>query len=150
MWANNVFHASLTLYKGVLTLMYFNSLGSLVILFQLTLCFVCVSYHLLLYSYTSILDQLRDAVVGFDMCLLSLSRGLVVFMFYAQFGSLGLLSLLTWKNACSGHTHVAEALKVPIHIFFTMPWTWVFHFICYIHSHFFFFIGLFCKVNLNW
>lgn len=22
-----------------------------------------------------------------------------------------------------GHTHVAEALKVPIHIFFTMPWT---------------------------
>jgi len=23
----------------------------------------------------------------------------------------------------SGHTHVAEALKVPIHIFFTMPWT---------------------------
>jgi sterol 3beta-glucosyltransferase len=23
----------------------------------------------------------------------------------------------------TGHTHVAEALKVPIHIFFTMPWT---------------------------
>ncbi|XP_073037730.1 sterol 3-beta-glucosyltransferase UGT80A2-like isoform X2 [Primulina eburnea] len=22
-----------------------------------------------------------------------------------------------------GHTHVAEALKVPLHIFFTMPWT---------------------------
>ncbi|TXG48628.1 hypothetical protein EZV62_024503 [Acer yangbiense] len=26
-------------------------------------------------------------------------------------------------NTCSGHTHVAEALKVPIHIIFTMPWT---------------------------
>jgi hypothetical protein len=26
-------------------------------------------------------------------------------------------------NDYSGHTHVAEALKVPIHIFFTMPWT---------------------------
>ncbi|KAJ0796196.1 putative sterol 3-beta-glucosyltransferase [Helianthus annuus] len=24
-----------------------------------------------------------------------------------------------------GHTHVAEALKVPLHIFFTMPWTYV-------------------------
>ncbi|PRQ32914.1 putative sterol 3-beta-glucosyltransferase [Rosa chinensis] len=22
-----------------------------------------------------------------------------------------------------GHSHVAEALKIPIHIFFTMPWT---------------------------
>jgi hypothetical protein len=31
---------------------------------------------------------------------------------------------LNYKHAyCSGHTHVAEALKVPIHIFFTMPWT---------------------------
>lgn len=26
-------------------------------------------------------------------------------------------------NTFSGHTHVAEALKVPIHVFFTMPWT---------------------------
>lgn len=26
-------------------------------------------------------------------------------------------------NASAGHTHVAEALKIPIHIFFTMPWT---------------------------
>ncbi|XP_043706546.1 sterol 3-beta-glucosyltransferase UGT80A2-like [Telopea speciosissima] len=26
-------------------------------------------------------------------------------------------------TTCSGHTHVAEALKVPLHIFFTMPWT---------------------------
>ena len=34
-----------------------------------------------------------------------------------------LFVLLT--SICSGHTHVAEALKVPIHIFFTMPWTWV-------------------------
>lgn len=25
----------------------------------------------------------------------------------------------------AGHAHVAEALGVPIHIFFTMPWTWV-------------------------
>ncbi|KAM0949565.1 putative sterol 3-beta-glucosyltransferase [Dioscorea sansibarensis] len=25
--------------------------------------------------------------------------------------------------SCKGHTHVAEALKAPIHIFFTMPWT---------------------------
>ncbi|PRQ21067.1 putative sterol 3-beta-glucosyltransferase [Rosa chinensis] len=25
-----------------------------------------------------------------------------------------------------GHSHVAEALKIPIHIFFTMPWTQVF------------------------
>ncbi|MQL71310.1 hypothetical protein Taro_003615 [Colocasia esculenta] len=33
------------------------------------------------------------------------------------------VQLLTWANACLGHTHVAEALKVPIHIFFTMPWT---------------------------
>ncbi|KAJ3679965.1 hypothetical protein LUZ60_016243 [Juncus effusus] len=24
---------------------------------------------------------------------------------------------------CYGHTHVAEALKIPIHVFFTMPWT---------------------------
>ena len=24
-----------------------------------------------------------------------------------------------------GHAHVAEALGVPLHIFFTMPWTWV-------------------------
>ena len=31
--------------------------------------------------------------------------------------------ILTCTNACSGHTHVAEALKLPIHIFFTMPWT---------------------------
>lgn len=22
-----------------------------------------------------------------------------------------------------GHAHIAEALKIPIHIFFTMPWT---------------------------
>lgn len=27
-----------------------------------------------------------------------------------------------------GHTHVAEALKVPIHIFFTMPWTLLFYY----------------------
>lgn len=26
-------------------------------------------------------------------------------------------------NTSSGHTHVAEALKIPLHIFFTMPWT---------------------------
>ena len=25
----------------------------------------------------------------------------------------------------TGHAHVAEALGVPLHIFFTMPWTWV-------------------------
>jgi len=25
----------------------------------------------------------------------------------------------------AGHTHIAEALGVPLHIFFTMPWTWV-------------------------
>lgn len=23
----------------------------------------------------------------------------------------------------AGHTHVAEYLKVPLHVFFTMPWT---------------------------
>ncbi|KAG6703307.1 hypothetical protein I3842_07G077200 [Carya illinoinensis] len=27
------------------------------------------------------------------------------------------------SNTFSGHTHVAEALKVPLHVFFTMPWT---------------------------
>ncbi|XP_057797948.1 uncharacterized protein LOC131014039 isoform X2 [Salvia miltiorrhiza] len=27
------------------------------------------------------------------------------------------------RAAKCGHTHVAEALKVSIHIFFTMPWT---------------------------
>lgn len=25
----------------------------------------------------------------------------------------------------AGHVHVAEYLKVPLHIFFTMPWTYV-------------------------
>nr|AYU74788.1 SG1 [Populus tomentosa] len=27
------------------------------------------------------------------------------------------------QSSAYGHTHVAEALKVPLHIFFTMPWT---------------------------
>ncbi|XP_022720199.1 sterol 3-beta-glucosyltransferase UGT80A2-like [Durio zibethinus] len=27
------------------------------------------------------------------------------------------------KKTCSGHTHLAEKLKVPLHVFFTMPWT---------------------------
>ncbi|GAA0145580.1 glycosyltransferase [Lithospermum erythrorhizon] len=31
--------------------------------------------------------------------------------------------LFTWEFFFSGHTHVSEALGVPIHIFFTMPWT---------------------------
>ena len=32
------------------------------------------------------------------------------------------ISLLAYSFP-SGHTHVAEALKIPLHVFFTMPWT---------------------------
>lgn len=34
------------------------------------------------------------------------------------------MKLMMWFLALiAGHVHVAEALGVPIHIFFTMPWT---------------------------
>lgn len=33
-----------------------------------------------------------------------------------------------WPFLHAGHAHVAEALRVPLHVFFTMPWTWVLFF----------------------
>lgn len=42
----------------------------------------------------------------------------------------------------AGHAHVAEALGVPLHIFFTMPWTWV--------LTLFFFHSVVQKVNSNY
>jgi hypothetical protein len=34
---------------------------------------------------------------------------------------------------CTGHVHVAEYLNIPLHIYFTMPWTYaLFNFSCHL------------------
>lgn len=35
------------------------------------------------------------------------------------------MNIFLSTSCLAGHAHVAEALGVPLHIFFTMPWTWV-------------------------
>jgi len=42
---------------------------------------------------------------------------------YKYFCLINILYIAIDIGSSLGHTHVAEALKIPIHIFFTMPWT---------------------------
>lgn len=54
------------------------------------------------------------------MVFIKFSVTLILFYFIL----LGLVEQKYYLLWVAGHAHVAEALGVPLHIFFTMPWTY--------------------------